>query len=165
MAYGHPLVADVGAVAELAGVGMLEEAGDANGDPATRGDGDSDAMGEGLGASPQAATSIMPTIVVATRASDGSISLALRTPFSPETPECPQLRRQERVGVPTATGPTSSARVAQRGGLPSSSSMTVRPSLRNAPSRHAARIASAVPATTIVEIALISGVTPNFTLL
>jgi hypothetical protein len=36
---------------------------------------------------------------------------------------------------------------------------------RNAPRRHAIKRAIAVPATTIVEIALISGVTPNLTLL
>ncbi len=58
---------------------------------------------------------------------------------------------------------TRRSRRAQPGGA--SSSTIVRPSRPNAPSRQATRIASAVPATMIVEIALISGVTPNLTLL
>lgn len=82
-AYGQPLAAAGGGVAELAGIEVVEEAGDAEGDPATRGDGDVDAMGEGVGAAPQAATSSMPIIVVATRAGDGPIFLVLRTAFSP----------------------------------------------------------------------------------
>ena len=103
---------------------------------------------------------------------------ATRSPRrAPSASATTSRRRRRQTGRPTRTarrarmsGPRAAPRPArgadaraQAGGASSSATM-LRDSPRNAPRRHATRIARAVPATMIVEIALISGVIPNLIL-